>query len=295
MTERADPRYADIDRWDSLTALTSIWESQLGAVAAIAPALPALARATDAIAGRLRAGGRLGYAGAGTSIRIAVQDGTELGPTYDWPDARLLYLIAGGPEALMRSVEGAEDDEGCARAQVSAAGIGPDDVLIGVAASGRTPFTCAAIEAARAAGALTMGISCNADTRLLALAEHPVVVVTGAEPVAGSTRMKAGTVQKVLLNMVSTQVMIRLGRVHAGLMVDMRPQNAKLRARARDMVAHLAGVAGPVAESALIATGWQIKPAVLVAHGLDPAAAEQALVRAEGILRVALRGDGSVV
>jgi len=288
MTELADPRYRMLDSWDSHTALAAIWESQLAAVASIRAALPVLAEVVEGALPGLRAGGRLLYAGAGTSIRIAVQDGTELGPTFNWPDTRTLYLIAGGPKALMQSVEGAEDDSASARAQVEAAKITPNDLVIGLAASGRTPFTVAAIEAARAAGALTLGISCNPDTALLKAARYAVLVETGAEVVAGSTRMKAGTAQKVVLNMLSTQIMVRLGHVHDGLMVDMRPQNAKLRARACDMVARIAEVSHHMAQAALDQTEWRIKPAVLVALGASPVQAESALAQAGGVLRHAM-------
>ena len=287
MTEAADPRYASIDQWDSATALRAIWESQMAAVAAIGPALPALAQVVEGALPRLRAGGRLVYAGAGTSIRVAVQDGTELGPTFDWPEDRTLYLIAGGPQALSQGIEGAEDNTEDARAQVARAGIGPQDVVLGLAASGRTPFTLAVIDAARAAGALTVGLACAPGAPLLRAAEHAILTDTGPEVVAGSTRMKAGTAQKVVLNMVSTQVMIRLGHVHSGLMVNMRPQNAKLRARACAMVARIAAVPEPAA-AALEATGGRIKPAVLVARGLTPQQATKALAQAQGVLRAAM-------
>ena len=288
MTEDADPRYRALDQWDSLTALRAIWESQIAALASIGPALPVLAQVVEAALPRLRAGGRLVYAGAGTSIRIAVQDGTELGPTFNWPEARATYLIAGGPRALSEAVEGAEDDTEAAKAQVMATGITAQDVVIGLAASGRTPFTIAAIERARAQGALTVGISCNAGARLLDMAEHAVLVETGAEVVAGSTRMKAGTAQKVVLNMLSTQIMVQLGHVHDGLMVDLRAQNAKLRQRAEAMVARIADVPSQTAKTALETCDWRVKPAVLVAQGRSRAQAEAALDQSDGVLRAAM-------
>ncbi|WFE76012.1 N-acetylmuramic acid 6-phosphate etherase [Roseinatronobacter sp. S2] len=288
MTEFSDPRYRDLDRWDSLTALRAIWESQMAAIASIGPALPALADLVEGALPRLRAGGRLVYAGAGTSIRIAVQDGTELGPTFNWPDARTQYLIAGGEAALKLGIEGAEDDADDARDQVTRAGIDARDVVIGIAASGRTPFTVAAVAAARAAGALTIGVACNGGTPLLDAAEHAITTETGAEVVAGSTRMKAGTAQKVVLNMISTQIMVRLGHVHNGLMVDMRPQNIKLRGRAQAMVQRISGVPAQAATAALEKCGWQVKPAVLVAMGATPDGANAALDRAGGILRDAM-------
>ncbi|MGY6548646.1 MAG: N-acetylmuramic acid 6-phosphate etherase [Roseinatronobacter sp.] len=288
MTEHIDPRYCALDTWDSPTALHAMWESQMAAVAAIGPALPAISLLVEAAALRLRDGGRLIYAGAGTSIRIAVQDGTELGPTFNWPEERTAYLVAGGPAALSKGIEGAEDDAEDARAQVAQAGVGPRDVVLGIAASGRTPFTIAAVEAARAAGALTAGVACNAASPLAAAAAHPITVVTGAEVVAGSTRMKAGTAQKVVLNMISTQVMVRLGHVHDGMMVDLRPQNVKLRARARDMVARIAQVPADTALVALEQTDWRVKHAVLVASGATPATAQAMLASAGGVLRSAM-------
>ena len=217
-----------------------------------------------------------------------MQDGTELGPTFDWPEARTLYLIAGGTPALREAVEGAEDDADAAAAQVAAADIGPGDAVIGLAASGRTPFTVAALRSAGAAGALTVGIAGAPDSPLLQAAAHPVCLTTGPEVVAGSTRMKAGTAQKVALNLISTQVMVRLGRVHAGLMVDMRPANAKLRARARGMVMRLTGTGERDADAALAAAGGRVKPAVLVALGLTADAALRALAENDDVLRRAL-------
>jgi N-acetylmuramic acid 6-phosphate etherase len=290
MTESIDPRYRDLDGWSSMQAATAIWESQLAAVAAVRPALPSIAQAVDAAADRLSTGrGRLAYVGAGTSARVAVQDGSELGPTFDWPSERVVFLVAGGPPALLQAVEGAEDDSGDGRGQVNEAGLGPDDVLIALAASGRTAFTVAATEAARVCGTLTIGVSNNPGTPLLSACDLPILVETGPELLAGSTRMKAGTAQKVVLNMISTQVMIRLGRVYQGLMVDMRPANEKLRRRAVDMVGRLAGCGPDIAAQALGQTGWSIKTAVLVAAGLDPGRASQLLDVAGGNLRAALK------
>lgn len=291
MTEAIDPRFQDLDAWTSLQASTAIWESQLAAVAAIGPALPAIAAAVEAAAERLGGGqGRLAYAGAGTSIRVAVQDGTELAPTFGWSEARVLFLTAGGENALSQSIEGAEDDHDDAFRQVEAARLGPSDVLIGLAASGRTPFTLAALQAARRAGAITVGMSNNPGAPILAASDHPILVETGPEVVAGSTRMKAGTAQKVVLNMISTGIMLRLGRVHAGLMVDMRPANEKLRGRAVEMVARLAACTPEAAEEALRRTDLSIKQAVLVARGLSPEEAAHRLRDAGDRLRDALAG-----
>lgn len=290
MTEFVDPRYKQFDTWPTRTALGAMWESQLAAVAALEPALESLSNAVDLAVARLSQSdnGRLAYAGAGTSIRVAVQDGTELGPTFDWPDTRTAYLVAGGHQALMTSIEGAEDDFADAITQVVNSSIGPDDVLVGVAASGNTPFTVAALKKARAGGALTIGIANNPGSSLLEEADVPVLIDTGAEVISGSTRMKAGTAQKIVLNMLSTQIMVGLGRVYQGLMVDMRPANIKLRKRAVAMVQEIAGVSATQAESALELADWRIKPAVLIASGEEPDTANDLLKRAGGNLRTAL-------
>lgn len=287
-TEAADPRYVDIDRWPTPAAIEAMLESQLAAVAALKSQTDAIAAAVDAAAERLRGGGRLGYAGAGTSGRIGVQDGVELTPTFSWPVERLVFLMAGGQAALTKTQEGAEDDREAARAAVAAEAIGGGDVLIGVAASGRTPFAVAAIEAARAAGALTIAVANNPGAPLLAAAEHAILADTGSEVVAGSTRMKAGTAQKVTLNLVSTGIMLRLGLVHRGRMVNMRVSNAKLLDRAVRMVTELAGVEADRAAAALEAAGRDVKKAVLIAGGLDARAAEARLAAHGGSLGAAL-------
>jgi N-acetylmuramic acid 6-phosphate etherase len=219
---------------------------------------------------------------------LAVQDGVELTPTYNWPSDRLVFLVAGGTDALMRSVEGAEDNVETARAEVAAAEVGPNDVLIAVAASGRTPYAVAALEAARARGALTIAIANNPGTPLLAAAGHPIVADTGAEIVAGSTRMKAGTAQKAALNMLSTAIMLRCGLVHRGLMVNMRISNEKLFQRARRMVATLADIDEARAADALELAGNDLRRAVLIARGLDPQEAADRLAHAGGNLGDAL-------
>jgi N-acetylmuramic acid 6-phosphate etherase len=287
-TEATDPRYREIDRWPTETAVEAMLEAQLAAIAALKSQTAAMAAAIEAAADRLRRGGRLAYAGAGTSGRIGVQDGVELTPTFNWPFERLVFLIAGGPAALTRTQEGAEDSREAAEASVIEEGIGPDDVLIGIAASGRTPYVIAALEAARAAGALTIGVANNPDTPVLRAAEHAILADTGSEVVAGSTRMKAGTAQKVTLNLISTGIMLRLGLVHHGLMVNMQVSNAKLRQRAIRMVGTLAGVDAGPAEAALDAGGRDIKTAVLVARGLTPDDARASLAATQGSLGAAL-------
>lgn len=285
-TEAADPRFVDIDGWLAADAAAAVLAAQRAAVATLDA--DAIAAAAEAAAARLRQGGRIAYAGAGTSGRLAVQDGVELTPTYDWPEERLVFLLAGGAAAMMRGVEGAEDDAGAARDGVAAAGLDEEDVLVAVAASGRTPYTLAAVEAARAAGVLTIAIANNRHAPLLAAAEHAILADTGAEVIAGSTRMAAGTAQKAALTTWSTTTMLRLGRVYRGRMVDLRVTNAKLRTRAEAMVAELAGVGGASAAAALDAAGQRVKPAILVARGLSPVAATARLADADGDLRRAL-------
>lgn len=287
-TEIIDPRYIDLASWPTEIAVEAMLEGQLAAVAAIKAQIPAIANAADAAAVRLGETGRLVYVGAGTSGRVAVQDGVELYPTYSWPRERVLFLMAGGLAALTESAEGAEDDEAAARHAVAEARIGASDVVIGVAASGRTPYTVAAIVAARAAGALTVGLANNPDSPLAGAAEHGITVRTGAEIVAGSTRMKAGTAQKAVLNMLSTATMLRLGRVHRGLMVNMRVSNEKLLHRGREMVRDIAGVDMAAAADALDVADREIKPAVLIALGATDAQARQALAQAGGDLSRAI-------
>lgn len=287
-TETVDPRYTDVDRWPTLSVVETMLEGQLAAIAALKDQTGAIAAAAEAAALRMHQGGRLVYAGAGTSGRLAVQDGVELTPTYNWPSDRLVFLVAGGTGALMRSVEGAEDNVEAAREEVAAAEVGPNDVLIAVAASGRTPYAVAALEAARGRGALTIAIANNPGTPLLAAADHPIVADTGAEIVAGSTRMKAGTAQKAALNMLSTAIMLRCGLVHRGLMVNMRISNEKLFRRARRMVATLAGIDEARAADALELAGNDLRRAVLIARGVSPEEAAERLASAGGNLGDAL-------
>ncbi|MGN6820718.1 MAG: N-acetylmuramic acid 6-phosphate etherase [Sphingomonas sp.] len=287
-TETVDPRFVDIDRWPTASAVEAMLEGQLAAVAALKGQTEAIAAAADAAAARLRRGGRLVYAGAGTSGRLAVQDGVELTPTYDWPAERLVFLVAGGTGALLRSVEGAEDNVAVAREETLAAEIGPNDVLISVAASGRTPYAVVALETARELGALTIAIANNPGTPLLAAADHPIVADTGSEIVAGSTRMKAGTAQKAALNILSTAIMLRCGLVHRGMMVNMRISNEKLVQRARRMVASLAGIDEARAADALALADDDLRRAVLVARGLSAQDAAKRLTDAGGDLGDAL-------
>src|SRR5689334_2563418 len=284
-TEEVDPRFADLDAWQLSAAMEAMWEGQLAAVAAIGHALPAITAATQAAQEALSDRGRLIYAGAGTSARVAVQDGAELTPTFAWPRERVRFIIAGGESAFTTSVEGAEDDVADAAKQVDAAELSPHDVVIAVSASGTTPFTVAALQQAGRHRAVTIGVANNPATALLTSANYPVLVETGRELIAGSTRMKAGTAQKVVLNLISSGIMLRLGRVYRGMMVNMQPTNAKLKRRAEAMVAQIAHCDPSHAARSLELADGDIKTAVLLASGIDKVDAETILKNCDGNLR----------
>ena len=286
-TERHSPRYSAIEAWSPGDILEAMIEGQFAAVAAVRAARPALAEAALAIEPRLRDGGRLTYAGAGTSGRLAVQDGAELIPTFSWPQERLLLLIAGGREALVQSVEGAEDESEEAIRLVERCEIDRHDVLIAVAASGTTPFTLACLREAKQRGALTVAIANNRDTPLLAEADHPIWLDTGPEPIAGSTRMKAGTAQRIALNSLSSLVMIRLGRVYRGLMVDLKAVNKKLIRRGEKILLELSGRSREEVHEALHQAGGNVKTALLLLEGCDLEEAARMLNRSGGRLHEA--------
>jgi N-acetylmuramic acid 6-phosphate etherase len=287
-TERASPRYSGIDLWEPADILESLIEGQFSAVAAVRAALPEIEAAAVAMRERLRERGRLVYAGAGTSGRMGVQDGAELIPTFGWPDDRLLLLIAGGKDALLQSVEGAEDEAHHAVQLFTQHEINADDVLIAVAASGTTPFTVTCLREARRSGALTIGIANNRDTPILHESHHAILLNTGSEPIAGSTRLKAGTAQKIALNLLSSLLMILLGRVYQGLMVDVRALNEKLVRRSEDMLMQLTGRSRDDARAALERAQGSVKVAVLLLHGCDPDTATDLLDRSSGQLGKAL-------
>jgi N-acetylmuramic acid 6-phosphate etherase len=292
-TERVSPRYSDIDLWEPGDILDALIESQMAAVAAVRPALPAIECAAEAMQARLSGDGRLIYVGAGTSGRLAVQDGAELIPTFNWPQDRLLLLMAGGKEALLQSAEGAEDEIDQAARLVRQHRIGAADVVIAVAASGTTPFTVSCMREAKRRGAFAIGIANNRSTPLLMEADCPIWLDTGPEPIAGSTRMKAGTAQRVALNLLSTLLMIRLGRVHEGLMVDVQAINAKLIGRSENILRRLSGRSENEVREALQSAGGNVKKAMLILHGCTVEKADALLQQAGGRLRTALRLAGS--
>jgi N-acetylmuramic acid 6-phosphate etherase len=288
LTEQISPRYVDLDSWSTGEMLEAMYEGQLAAAAAVRGALPAIAAAVDDTVPALRRGGRLVYVGAGTSGRIGVQDGTELPPTYDWAPDRLVFLMAGGLNALLKAAEDAEDKEDTGAQAIADAKVGPDDVVIAVAASGTTPFTIGALHAARALGAVTIAVSNNPGAPLFDVARHPILVDTGKEVIAGSTRMQAGTAQKIVLNLFSTSVMVKLGRVYRGMMVNMRARNAKLKKRAERMVGYIVDCDAEQAAHLVERAEGDVKTAVLLGFGVDKAEAVAALQRHDGNLRSAI-------
>lgn len=294
-TEQIDPRYVDLDAWSTSEIINAIYEGQVAAALAVRGALESIAAAIEDAVPALQRGGRLVYAGAGTSGRIGVQDGSELPPTFDWPSNRLVFAMAGGLEALVRSSEGAEDDELAGAQAMLDAKVGPNDVVMGIAASGTTPFTIGALRAASAAGAVTIAITNNTGAPLFEVARHHILAETGSEVIAGSTRMKAGTAQKIVLNLISTTIMVKMGRVYRGLMVDMRARNMKLRRRAQAIVSQIAGCSESDAAGYLEKTDGELKLAILVALGLQPNEAAPLLDRYGRNLRAAIasmRGNG---
>ncbi len=288
MTENVSQRFVDFDQWSTRDTIEAMYEGQLTAIAAIKTAVGDISRAAEDAANRLGKKGRLIYVGAGTSGRLAVQDGAELTPTFGWPQDRIVFCIAGGMSALTVSSEGAEDDYDNGATQMKKAAIGKDDVIFCVAASGKTPFTLGALNEANARGAMTVGISNNSDTPILEDATHAILVETGSELIAGSTRMKAGTTQKAILNMLSTAIMARLGRIYKGLMVDMIVSNKKLEGRAINMICDITDCSADVASSSLKKANLNIKAAVLITLGESPASSENLLAQAGGNLRKAL-------
>jgi len=288
-TEQISPRYLDLDSWTAAEMIAAMYEAQLEAAAAVHGALGAIAAAVDDAVPALQRGGRIVYAGAGTSGRIAVQDGSELPPTFDWPVDRLVFAMAGGLDALVRSSEGAEDDEAAGARAMTDVKVGANDVVIGVAASGTTPFTIAALRAASASGAVTIAVANNAGAPLFEVARHRILADTGSEVVAGSTRMKAGTAQKIVLNLFSTAVMMKMGRVYRGLMVDMRARNAKLRRRAIVIVSEIVRCPEDKAARYLEQADGDLKTAVLLGFGMPRNEAAQLLQRHGGNLRFAIQ------
>ncbi|WP_371653404.1 MULTISPECIES: N-acetylmuramic acid 6-phosphate etherase [unclassified Streptomyces] len=292
-TEAFRPELADIDRLPTAEIARIMNGEDATVPAAVAAQLPRIAAAIDATAERMARGGRLVYAGAGTAGRLGVLDASECPPTFNTDPSQVVGLIAGGPAAIATSVEGAEDSKELAAGDLDGLGLTALDTVVGVSASGRTPYAVGAVEHARVRGALTIGLACNAGSALAAAAEHGIEVVVGPELLTGSTRLKSGTAQKLVLNMISTITMIRLGKTYGNLMVDVRASNEKLRARSRRIVSLATGAGEKDIESALAAADGEVKTAILMLLAdVDAATATRRLERADGHLRTALTRPG---
>jgi len=290
VTERVRPELADLDLRPTQELVRLMASEEAAVAAAVRRAAPEIAGAIDAIVARLteRPEGRIIYAGAGTAGRMGVLDAAECGPTFNAADT-VIALMAGGPQAITKPKEGAEDDAAAGAAELLALGVGPSDAVVGISASGRTPYVLGALGAARDAGALTVGLSCHPGSRVSAAADHAVEVVVGPEVIAGSTRLKAGASQKLVLNTISTVVMVRLGRTFGNLMVDVRAGSEKLVDRARRIVVTAAGVTPSVAAAALEAANGEVKTAIVsLLSGIDADAARRRLDQSGGIVRRAL-------
>jgi N-acetylmuramic acid 6-phosphate etherase len=289
LTEQRNPASAQIDALPTLEMLRVINEEDRKVAEAVEAALPAIAIAVDAIVERMRAGGRLFYTGAGTSGRLGVLDASECPPTYNVSPELVQGFIAGGDVALRTAVEGAEDSPERGAAELMGMGFGAQDVLCGIAASGRTPYVLGAVERAKGLGALTVGVSCSPDSALSRAVHVAIEVLPGPEVITGSTRMKAGTATKLVLNMLSTGAMVRLGHVYGNLMVNVRPTNAKLVDRAARIIAEAAGVSEAEGLRLLGESGDVVRTAIVMGKlGVGREEAERRLAEHGGRLALVL-------
>jgi N-acetylmuramic acid 6-phosphate etherase len=288
-TERPNPVSAALDEMPVEQIVATMNEADFAVPRAIKAAREAISAAIAAAEPLFSDGGRLIYAGAGTSGRLGVLDAAECPPTFHTDPARVVGLIAGGRTALIEAVEGAEDSRAQGATDISALEVGARDTVVAVAASGRTPYAIGVLDRARELGSLTVSLSCNPDAELSRHAEYPIEVDAGPEVLAGSTRLKAGSAQKQVLNIISTTLMVRSGRTYGNLMVDVQATNSKLRARATRLVSMLAEVDEASAGTALESCNWEVKTAVvMLRQGEDPAAARQRVTAAGGRLAVAI-------
>jgi len=288
-TETPSERHADLDQYPVPDLVDAFIEDQVQAMQAVRAAAGRIAQAVTAAVPRIAGGGRLIYVGAGTSGRLGVLDSVELYPTFSWPRQRAIALLAGGPQAMFESVEGAEDSLEQGRIDIEDAGVASSDVVILLAASGATPYVMGALEAARAAAALTIGIANNPAAPVTLGAEIAITLNTGSEVISGSTRLKAGTSQKIALNTLSSAIMVRLNKVYGNLMVDLQPTNAKLFRRAISLTMGATGADEDTARRTLMMCGYQVKVAIVaILRKVDVAAAEACLSRAAGSVRRAI-------
>ncbi|KAA9132802.1 N-acetylmuramic acid 6-phosphate etherase [Marinihelvus fidelis] len=291
-TEARNPRSQDLDALSTLEFVRLLNSEDAGVANAVADAAEDIAQTIDIIAERMRRGGRLVYSGAGTSGRLGVLDASECPPTFNAEPGRVVGLIAGGEYALTNAVEGAEDSPEQGRADLEAIGFGPDDALVGIAASGRTPYVIGALDHAREIGAAAIAFTCNAGSEMTRHADLSITTVVGPEVLTGSTRMKAGTATKMVLNMLSTGAMVRLGKTYGNLMVDLQAKNVKLVERAIGLVITLTDCTREQAKALLDASNGEVKTAVLVQlAGVSPGEARERLAAVNGQLGKALAGS----
>ncbi len=292
LTETPNARYAALDTYSTQALVDAFIDHQALAVAAVRAVAGDIAQAVHAALPRIERGGRLIYVGAGTSGRLGLLDCVELAPTFSWPEARSIALLAGGDEAIFRAVEGAEDSASGGAAAIDESGVGPDDVVIVLAASGSTPYALGALVASRVRGALTIGFANNPDAALTREAEIGITLDTGPEVISGSTRLTAGTAQKVALNAFSSSLMVRLNKVYGNLMVDVKPSNAKLLRRCVQLTMLATGCGEAAARDTLVRCDYHVKTAIvmLVRH-MDVGAARDLLASVKGSVRSAIAGS----
>ncbi len=287
-TEQPNPASSALDRKTALGIARLINSQDAKVAKAVGRAVPAIGTAIDWIADAFRRGGRLIYIGTGTSGRIAALDAAECPPTFNTDPRMVQFIIAGGKRALGAAVESNEDSRIAGEQAISRKKPGPKDVVVGIAASGRTPFTVAALAYARRQGAKTVAVTCNRNSPLQKAADLAIVTEVGPEVVAGSTRMKAGTAQKMVLNMLSTGALTRLGYVYGNLMVNVRPKNSKLRERGIAIIQRLTGVSRGVAERTLVSAGSTALALVMLKAGVDSETAGRALLQAQQNVSIAI-------
>ncbi len=292
-TEKINPATTNIDKMSPLEIVQVMNSEDAKVILAIQKELPKIARAIEEIAARLRKGGRLIYMGAGTSGRLGVLDASECPPTFSTPEGMVIGWVAGGPEALVRSIEEIEDSAEAGRADAQKLGVSNMDALVGIAASGRTPYVLGAVAYAKEKGALTIGLACNPKTPLERIVDIMIAPVVGPEVIVGSTRLKAGTAEKMVLNMLSTGSMILLGKTYGNLMVDLQPRSSKLRRRAVSILQAATGVSEQEAENILKRSNYNLKVAIIMAKtGLDFDDARRRLQAANGVVRNVLEELG---
>jgi N-acetylmuramic acid 6-phosphate etherase len=288
-TEASNPRSNELDAMSTLDVVTAMNDEDRHVAEAVRAVLPQIAAAVDAIAQRMHKGGRLIYIGAGTSGRLGVLDAVECPPTFSSPATQVCGLIAGGERAFLKAVEGAEDDPELAKTDLVALELGPKDCVVGIAASGRTPYVIGGLRYAQEVAALSVAVTMNRNSAIAAVAEHAIEVVTGPEILTGSTRLKAGTATKMVLNMLSTGAFVRLNKVYGNLMVDVQATNEKLRARSVRIVAQACHCTSEHAAELLLAADGEVKAAIVADQkGVAPHVARTLLFTHDGSVRAAL-------